>query len=285
MPELPEVETIKNYLHSRCLGAEVLKVKHFRRNLRWPIPDLSNKLQNLKIKSISRRAKYLIISFDIGHLIMHFGMSGFLSCINLDYENWSLVKKKHDHFVMSLCCNNKIFQCVLNDARRFGAVLWHEGDINTHFLLEKLGPEPLSDDFNYKYLKQVLASRKTPIKQALMNGNIVVGVGNIYANEALFLSNINPMCESKIVATNNYESKLKSLVLNIKKVLIESIKSGGTTLKDYKQADGKPGYFKQTLKVYGRQGQPCVVCVTKLLGVRLGQRTTVYCPSCQSLDY
>jgi formamidopyrimidine-DNA glycosylase len=283
MPELPEVETIKNYLHKRCLGAEVKKIQHFRGNLRWPIPDLTNKLNNLKIKDISRRAKYLILSFDIGHLIMHFGMSGYITCIDQDYENWLVNKKKHDHFVISLCMNDKIFQCILNDARRFGAVLWHEGDINKHFLLEKLGPEPLSDDFNCNYLKEILKSRKTPIKQAIMNGNIVVGVGNIYANEALFMSKINPICESKIVTTEKFESKLKSLVINIKKILIESIKSGGTTLKDYRQADGKPGYFKQTLKVYGRQGQPCVICGAELLGLKLGQRATVYCPQCQDL--
>ena len=280
MPELPEVETIKNYLYNRCLGAEVKKIQHFRANLRWPIPDLTIKLKDLIIRKISRRAKYLILSFDTGHLIMHFGMSGYLTCIDKDYDSWlDKDKKKHDHFVLSLYSNNKRFQCVLNDARRFGAVLWHEGDINSHPLLEKLGPEPLDNDFNSDYLFEILSSRKTPIKQAIMNGNIVVGVGNIYANEALFLSKINPMIESRLVSKN----QLSLLINNIKNILRESIKSGGTTLKDYKQVDGTPGYFKQVLKVYGRAGKPCLTCSSKLIEIRLGQRATVYCPKCQHI--
>jgi formamidopyrimidine-DNA glycosylase len=274
MPELPEVETIKNYLHKNCLNLKVLKVSKFRENLRWAMPDVSSLISGRKIQDITRRAKYLIIKFDTGNLIMHFGMSGFLTIINEPYDTWLKSKKKHDHFAIAF--ENKVL--VLNDARRFGAVLWHDAhNINNHELLKHLGPEPLSESFSPEYLHEILKGRKTPIKLAIMNSKLVVGVGNIYANEALFLSRINP---NKPATDVSFEH-LSLLVKNIKQILKLSIQMGGTTLKDYKQVDGKPGYFKQTLQVYGRGGDSCNECESTLQETRLGQRATVYCEVCQ----
>ena len=156
MPELPEVETIKNYLHKNCLNLKVLKVSKFRENLRWAMPDVSSLISGQKIQDITRRAKYLIIKFDTGNLIMHFGMSGFLTIINEPYDTW-LKSKKHDHFAIAF--ENKVL--VLNDARRFGAVLWHDAhNINNHELLKHLGPEPLSESFSPEYLHEILKGRK-----------------------------------------------------------------------------------------------------------------------------
>ncbi len=275
MPELPEVETIKNYLSSNCLNSKIIKVKKFRDNLRWEMPDLSNKLSGQIIRDITRRGKYLLIKFDAGDLIMHFGMSGYLTIINKNYENWLAHKQKHDHFVLAFA--DQVL--VLNDARRFGAVLWSDANENTaqHPLLADLGPEPFNNNFNADYLLKIFKNRKTPIKLAIMNSKFVVGVGNIYANEALFLSKINP---HKPAGDISFEG-LSLLVKNIKSILALAIKMGGTTLKDYKQVDGNPGYFKQTLQVYGRGGAACNTCDNTLIETRLGQRATVHCEVCQ----
>jgi len=270
MPELPEVETTRCGIAPHIENNVITKVIIRNRNLRWPIPKgLNNKLAQQKIISVTRRAKYLLLNTDIGTLIIHLGMSGSLRILS---SNETV--EKHDHFELQF--KNGI--CLrLRDPRRFGCVLWEKNDPYQHKLLINLGPEPLDKIFKADYLFEKSRKRKTSIKQFIMDAKIVVGVGNIYASEALFLAKINP----KRLAGKITKKHAQDLSAAIKKILKQAIKQGGTTLKDFRSSDGKPGYFQQKLKVYGRNKEACVICKKPIKQITLGQRSTFYCSHCQ----
>lgn len=270
MPELPEVETTCKGIAPHLLNKTIEKIIIRQKKLRWPIPlSIKRKLPLQKIISVERRAKYILISTKTGTLLIHLGMSGSLRIINAkeDFD-------KHDHFELVLN-NGKCLR--LHDPRRFGSVLWTEKPILEHKLLCKLGPEPLSKDFTAKTLYESSRKRKVNIKQFIMNGHIVVGVGNIYASESLFLAGIHPRKAAGTISQARYTL----LVAAIKKILKAAIKQGGTTLKDFTQSDGKPGYFQQQLNVYGKKGESCLNCKKPISHCILGQRATYYCTQCQ----
>ncbi|MFK5913310.1 MAG: bifunctional DNA-formamidopyrimidine glycosylase/DNA-(apurinic or apyrimidinic site) lyase [Woeseiaceae bacterium] len=270
MPELPEVETTRRGIAPHIEGNTISKVIVRNRSLRWPIPTgLNKKLSHLNINSVVRRAKYLLLNTDVGTLIIHLGMSGSLRILKIDEA-----VEKHDHFELQF--ENGI--CLrLRDPRRFGCVLFHKGNVLEHKLLINLGPEPLDEAFNSELLFQKSRKRKTSIKQLIMDAKIVVGVGNIYASEALFLAKIKPKRLAGKITKQNSENLSKA----IKTILTKAIKQGGTTLKDFRSSDGKPGYFQQKLKVYGRENEPCTICSKPIKQITLGQRSTYYCTSCQ----
>jgi formamidopyrimidine-DNA glycosylase len=270
MPELPEVETTLRGLAPHLTGQQVRNVIIRNPRLRWPIPaNLPELLQGQSVRQLRRRAKYLLIEFDHGTLILHLGMSG-----SLRIQPAGTPPEKHDHFDMVL---NDGQLMRLRDPRRFGAVLWHEGDIAQHPLLAALGPEPLEQDFNGEYLHHTTRSRSAAIKLAIMDSHLVVGVGNIYANEALFRAGIRPQLSANKLSL----PRCQRLAQNIKEVLLEAIKQGGSTLRDFVHSDGSSGYFQQSYFVYGRTGEPCRVCSTPIKQVKQGQRSTFYCPVCQ----
>jgi len=269
MPELPEVETTCRGIAPHITGQKVNALIVRQPKLRWPVPDdLSEKVCNKTIIKVSRRAKYLLIHFDHGAAIFHLGMSGSLRIVD---HNTPL--KKHDHIDLQLN-NKKVLR--YHDPRRFGALLWQNKE-QLHPLLDHLGPEPLSDTFGGNYLFQQSRKRKTAVKTFIMDGSIVVGVGNIYANEALFSAGIKPDREAGSISRKRYYLLAKT----IKSVLSQAIKQGGSTLRDFVGGDGKPGYFQQTLNVYGRGSEPCKQCGKSLKEIRLGQRSTVFCNGCQ----
>ena len=269
MPELPEVEVCRLGISPHILDQTVSDVVVRVAQLRWPIPEEVKLLTGLKVEKVERRAKYLLIRFATGTLVLHLGMSGTIRIIDS-----ATPVAKHDHFDLTFS-HGKTLR--LNDTRRFGAVLWFDQHIDEQGLLTKMGPEPLSDEFSSDYLFNKAKNRKVPIKSFLMNNNVVVGVGNIYANEALFLAGILPTS----LAGSISESRLKKLTEIVKTVLSKAITQGGTTLKDFVGSDGKPGYFQQTLNVYDRKDQPCTNCTTAIKHLVLGQRSTYYCPNCQ----
>ena len=269
MPELPEVEVCRRGIEPHIINQLVSDVIVRNKKMRWPIPEDVHKVVGHSVVSVDRRAKYLLLRFDVGSLVLHLGMSGTIRVID---KNTPVAK--HDHFELAFT-NNLILR--LNDPRRFGAVLWFEQHQDTQGLLNKLGPEPLSDDFCHGYLFEKANKRKVPIKTFLMNNHIVVGVGNIYANEALFQAGILPTTEAGAIDKQRYD-RLTDI---IKQVLSAAIEQGGTTLKDFTQADGRPGYFAQSLFVYGRAGQACLTCKETLLEIRQSNRSSVYCPNCQ----
>lgn len=269
MPELPEVEVCRLGVTPHINAKIVSNVIVRNKKLRWPIPDEITTVIGLPVLSVDRRAKYLLVRFSKGTLLIHLGMSGTIRVIDE-----SVPVAKHDHFDL-VFEHGKALR--LNDPRRFGAVLWLENHVDEHNLLTKLGPEPLSDEFAKGYLFKKAKNRKVPIKTFVMNNHIVVGVGNIYANEALFQAGILPTTKAGDID----EERLNKLTEIIKKVLSAAIEQGGTTLKDFTQVDGRPGYFEQSLKVYGRAGQACENCQTTLLEVRQSNRSSVFCPHCQ----
>ena len=269
MPELPEVEVCRLGISPHVIAQEVSEVIIRNGRLRWPIPEEVCSVVGLPVLKVDRRAKYLLLRFSTGTLLLHLGMSGTIRVIEQDTP-----VAKHDHFDLVFKHGKSLR---LNDPRRFGAVLWLANDEDELGLLAKLGPEPLSDDFAEGYLFNKAKNRKVPIKTFLMNNHVVVGVGNIHANEALFQAGILPTAKAKDID----ESRMNSLTTIIKKVLNAAIAQGGTTLKDFTQADGRPGYFAQSLMVYGRAGEACVTCQTKLQEIRQSNRSSVFCPSCQ----
>jgi len=269
MPELPEVEVCRLGITPHIINQQVIDVAVRNKKLRWPIPDEVQSIVNQTVESISRRSKYLLIKFQHGTLVLHLGMS-----VTIRVIDSSVPVVKHDHFDLSFA-NDKTLR--LNDPRRFGAVLWFVDHIDEQGLLEKLGPEPLTDDFKHGYLFKKAQNRKVPIKTFLMNNHVVVGVGNIYANEALFQAGILPTT----LAGSITELRLNQLTDIIKAVLAAAISQGGTTLKDFTQSDGKPGYFAQQLHVYGRAGEECLVCATTLEEIRQSNRSSVFCSKCQ----
>ncbi len=269
MPELPEVETSRRGIEPHLTGTTITLVVVREHRMRWPIPaDLPSLAQGRQIESVRRRGKYLLIDLIEGSILLHLGMSGSLRILDQ-----GAVPGKHDHLDIELA-SGKLLR--LTDPRRFGAVLWQpRGEV--HKLLASLGPEPLQDEFNTAYLVAQCKGRSLAIKQLIMTSGVVVGVGNIYANEALFRSGIDP----RRAAGRISKARLERLVAAIKVVLAQAIEKGGTTLKDFLTSDGKPGYFVQELQVYGRAGEPCVSCGTTLKEVRMSQRSTVFCPQCQ----
>ena len=276
MPELPEIETICNYLKTAITDCKIEQVVVRKSSLRWPVDNrLSNILQNSIIKRVYRRAKYLLIDYYNnkktvnGHLIIHLGMSGRLSIVNK-----ATPAKKHDHIDFILHNGRILRYC---DPRRFGAVLWTNNNPLEHKLLAHLGPEPFDPLFDAKYLFEKSKRTNLSIKQFIMNNKIVVGVGNIYANEALFAAKIHPLSVSKQLTLLH----LKSLVIAIRKILKQAILQGGTTLKDFFDPTGSSGKFFNNLKVYGKSQQACLVCNTIIKQIKLGQRSTFFCHNCQ----
>lgn len=270
MPELPEVETTRRGIEPHLQGRRIARVIVRQPRLRWPVPaDLPALLAGQRVERVERRGKYLLIQFEHGTLILHLGMSGSLRIVVT-----GAVVGKHDHVDFELDSGSTLR---LTDPRRFGAVLWQASAAGEHELLASLGPEPLTDAFDGDYLWQRSRGRSAPVKAFLMDSHIVVGVGNIYANEALFATGIHPARQAGRISQARYER----LVAEVKRVLARSIVQGGTTLRDFVGGDGKPGYFRQQLLVYGRGGEPCRQCQGVLTEVRLGQRSTVYCRHCQ----
>ena len=271
MPELPEVETTRRGISPHARGETITDIVVRDGRLRWPVPsELNRILPGATIEEIQRRGKYLLFRTDAGTLIGHLGMSGSLRVVSPEDE-----PGKHDH-VDILLGNGSILR--YNDPRRFGCLLWTLADPLEHTLLASLGPEPLQPEFSADYLFTLSRGRKAAVKTFIMDSHVVVGVGNIYANEALFLAGIRPGRAAGRVSRPRYER----LVECIKQVLAAAVQQGGTTLRDFVGGDGKPGYFRQQLNVYDHAGEPCPVCGLELSESRLGQRSTVYCRNCQS---
>lgn len=270
MPELPEVETTRSGLAPHLEGRRVRAVLVRESRLRWPVPDdLSQSLTGARLERLTRRAKYLLFSFERGALLAHLGMSGSLRLVAPQVP-WLT----HDHVEIDFEGAPRLR---LNDPRRFGSLHWIEGDPGAHFLLAGLGPEPLESGFDGAWLHARSRGRRVPVKSFIMDAKVVVGVGNIYAAEALYRAGIRPSRAAGRISLARYEA----LADAIRAVLGEAVAMGGTTLRDFVGSDGRPGYFRQSLDAYGRGGEPCRRCGTELRASRLGQRATVYCPACQ----
>ncbi len=269
MPELPEVETTRKgilpYIDQQTVAEVIIR----QAKLRWLVPEEIHDMQGEAIQSVTRRGKYILLETSKGTALIHLGMSGSLRVLDV-----GAAVEKHDH-VDIVFTNKKLIR--LRDPRRFGAVLWTTKNPLKHKLIRSLGPEPLGDDFTIDYLFQSSRGRKVSIKQFIMNGHIVVGVGNIYACESLFKAGISP----KALAGKVSKKRYAKLVEVIKEVLAAAIEQGGTTLKDFVQAEGNPGYFQQQLNVYGRAGEMCLVCESSIKQIKQGQRSTFYCSKCQ----
>lgn len=271
MPELPEVETTRRGIAPSLDGRRIVQVVVRERRLRWSLPrGFARKLEGRRVVSVARRAKYLLITTDAGTLIAHLGMSGSLRVLDSGAPVMA-----HDHVDIVLDSG----RCLrFNDPRRFGSLHWVEGDPEGHPLIAALGPEPLGPDFDGAALWQRARGRRVAIKQFIMNARIVVGVGNIYASEALFRARIRPGTQAGRVS----RVRMEALAASIREVLSEAIAVGGTTLRDYVNPDGMPGYFRQKLFVYERAGEPCRRCRTPIRHAVMGQRSTYYCPVCQT---
>lgn len=275
MPELPEVETVKNGLKNQLEGTKITAVKLSGKNLRYPFPsNYTEQLTGSTITKLDRRAKYLLIHLNTDKtLIFHLGMSGSIT--------FKKASETHDHIEITLQNKKKeTLHITFNDPRRFG----FSDTIDTHPLQEhkyfkELGLEPLSEEFSSKYLKAQLNHKKTPIKSAIMDNKIVVGVGNIYACESLFTSKINPLEKCCNISSKKYTE----LVENIKETLKTAISAGGSSLKDHKTAEGTLGYFQHNFTVYGRENEPCNTCSTPISAVKIAGRNTFFCPKCQPL--
>jgi formamidopyrimidine-DNA glycosylase len=269
MPELPEVETSRRGIAPWLEQQRVVKVTVRERRLRWPVPvDIDRDLPGRFINSLRRRAKYLLFHTDAGTMMLHLGMSGSVRITEPDEP-----AGKHDHVDIETG-NGKALR--FRDPRRFGSLLWTQ-DADRHPLLKNLGPEPLGDGFDGQYLHRAARGRRAAIKAFIMNSAIVAGVGNIYANEALFAARIHPARRADRVSI----LRMEQLAQSIRDVLLRAVEAGGTTLRDFHGGDGEPGYFRQQLLVYGRDGGSCPACMTPLTVAVLGQRSTYYCKRCQ----
>jgi formamidopyrimidine-DNA glycosylase len=274
LPELPEVETTRRGIAPYLIGRRVLGVTLRRRDLRWPIPpEISEQLPGQRIDAVERRAKYLLLHTAVGSALLHLGMSGVLRVLPPDAP-----VGKHDHVDIALERTRAQAPRILRftDPRRFGCLLW-QAPGETHELLARLGPEPLTDLFDGDLLWQRSRGRSAAVKLFLMDNAVVVGVGNIYASEALFAAGIDPRRAAGSVSRARYAR----LALEVKRILALAIERGGTTLRDFLSPDGAPGYFFRELYVYGRAGEPCRVCGTPIRQGVLGQRSTFWCPRCQ----
>lgn len=270
MPELPEVETVRRSVAPQVIGQTVIQVIVRQSRLRWPVPEeLSMRLPGQTIQRVDRRAKYLLLRTDAGTVIFHLGMTGRLRILAADTP-----VVKHDHIDVLLASG----QCLrFNDSRRFGAVLWTDIPPEQHPLLQTLGPEPFDTAFSGAWLHQRAQRRVLAVKPFIMDHHIVVGVGNIYASESLFVAGISPLRPAGQISLAEYER----LATAIREILVEAIRQGGTTLRDFADSDGQPGYFRQQLRVYDRYRRPCCTCGEWIDRCRLGQRSTYYCPRCQ----
>jgi len=269
MPELPEVETTKRGLEPHIVGKQVLSAQIHQKQLRWEIPShLPTTIKGGFIKKISRRAKYILIKFNNGTLVIHLGMSGSVSVVPSGEA-----LKKHHHFELIL---DNATSMRFHDPRRFGSILWQKNNEQLS-LFKNIGPEPLSNEFNDNTLYLSSKGRKKNIKAFIMDSSIVVGVGNIYASESLFLAGISP----KRVAGKTSKKRYQVLTQCIKQILVEAINNGGTTLNDFSNIDGEPGYFSQVLSVYGRNDKSCYQCNGTIKRIVQSQRASYYCPRCQ----
>jgi formamidopyrimidine-DNA glycosylase len=270
MPELPEVEITRRGVAPHVEQQKVTAVRVYDRRLRWPVPpDLSRRLVGRTVDRVDRRRKYLLFRLGADTLIMHMGMTG-----SLRVFREAPPRQAHDHVELEFG-NGVMLR--YRDPRRFGAMLWSPGSSAPHPLLAKLGVEPFSDLFTADYMYRAMRHRRVAIKLALMDSHLVVGVGNIYANEALFHAGIRPRGGSNRLS----RPQLARLVAAVRATLTDAIAKGGSTLRDYVDSHGEPGYFQLEYYVYGRAGAPCRVCGTPIRSVRLGGRATSYCPNCQ----
>jgi len=271
VPELPEVETTRRGLAPHAHRRRILALKVYEPRLRWPVPaTLARKLAGARIERVGRRAKYLLLRLDAGTLLLHLGMSG-----NLRAVPAATPRLKHDHFDLLL---DSGLALRFNDPRRFGSLLYTDEDPSRHALLRHLAPEPFARAFDADYLYRISRGRRVALKQFIMNSHLVVGVGNIYASEALFRARLKPQRR----AASLTRAEAAALVRAVRTVLKLAIRAGGTTLRDYVGTDGTPGYFRQRLYVYERGGLPCRRCRTPIRALTQGQRSTYYCPTCQS---
>jgi len=269
MPELPEVETTRRGIAPYLEGHRVTGVVLRRPDLRWPIPpEISTLLPGQVIDEVDRRAKYLLLRTQAGTALLHLGMSGMLRVLPAETPIG-----KHDHVDIAMDTGRVLR---FTDPRRFGALLWQMPG-ETHELLDGIGPEPLTDDFDGDLMWKLSRGRTASVKTFLMDNAVVVGVGNIYASEALFAAGIDPRRAAGKVSRERYAR----LASEVKRILAHAITRGGTTLRDFLAPDGAPGYFFQELFAYGRAGEPCKVCATPIKVVTLGQRASFYCPVCQ----
>ncbi len=270
MPELPEVETTRRDIASLVVGRRIAAVNVYDRRLRWPVPrELESVLTGSRIRALTRRSKYLIFAFDKGSMIVHFGMTGSLRV-------WPKAppRRPHDHLDLLLDSGATLRY---HDPRRFGCVLWTTGAPEDHPLLRDLGPEPLTPVFDGERLWRQARRRSVAVKSLLMDNHVVVGVGNIYANEALYRAGIRPSTPARRVS----RVRMARLAEAVRDVLTEAIGEGGSTLRDYVNGRGEPGRFQLRYYVYGRAGEPCRVCGSSVRSHYVGQRNTFWCPGCQ----
>ena len=271
MPELPEVETTLRGIEPALTGRRIDTVVVRNPSLRWPVPTAVDRARGQVVSGCRRRAKYLLIELEQagGGLLLHLGMSGSLRICDADDA-----PRKHDHVDLVIDGG----RCIrFNDPRRFGALLWWDGRPEEHFLLRDLGPEPLSADFSGEHLWRLARGRKGAVKSFIMDGHVVVGVGNIYASEALFMSGVHPSRPAGRISAARYDA----LAAAIRDVLAHAIRRGGTTLRDFVNSEGNPGYFAQELLVYEREGNDCFQCGTPIRRRVIGQRSSYFCPRCQ----
>ena len=270
MPELPEVETTRRGILPHVLGRRVERVIVRQRKLRWPVPhSLCRELSGQRIDRVERRGKYLLLGTAKGTAIVHLGMSGSLRVVPSDKP-----AEKHDHVDIVIAGGQSLR---LRDPRRFGSLLWTRVDPHRHALLANLGPEPLEEEFHGAYLHARSRGRRVAIRNLLIDGRVVAGIGNIYANEAAFLAGVRPDRAAGRISRERCER----LVVALKQILRAAIERGGTTLRDFSGADGEPGYFSLELEVYGREGEACSRCGSTLRRATLGARSIFYCVSCQ----
>jgi len=270
MPELPEVETTRRGIEPLVRDKVIDQVLIHNGSLRWPVPqEMMSLLPGQQFTVVSRRSKYLLFTLTQGTMIVHLGMTG-----HLRVDPFLSQRRKHDHVEIVFTDGTALRY---NDSRRFGSILWTEEDPALHVRLATLGPEPFSSEFNATYLYKRSRDRKVAVKPFLMDAQIVVGVGNIYASEALFRARIDPVREAGKVSKASYERLVETVTV----ILNEAIAAGGTTIRDFANSEGKPGYFSQELRVYGRAGQKCTACDALIKQVKLGQRSTFYCSCCQ----
>jgi formamidopyrimidine-DNA glycosylase len=270
MPELPEVETTRRGLEPRLVGRTIRDVVVRNPSLRWPVPgDLRRSLRGEQVLAIRRRGKYLLFDCRKGHILVHLGMSGRLSLVPARKP-----PRPHDHVDVRF---EGAETMRLTDPRRFGAFLWIQGPVENHVLLKTLGPEPFDAVFSGEALHRLAKGRRVAVKQFLMNARTVTGVGNIYANEALFRAGIRPSRAARTLSRARWDR----LVEAVRETLSDAIAAGGTTLRDFASPEGFPGEFAVACAVYGREGKPCPRCGTPVKAVRQGQRSTFYCPRCQ----
>ena len=269
MPELPEVETSRRGISPYLSGERIDNIVIRQRRLRWPVAeDVDRHLAGEVVESVGRRAKYLLLNTGSGSAIIHLGMSGSVFIVERGAP-----AGVHDHFDIELASGKALR---FRDPRRFGSLHWAI-DPQQHWLLRNLGPEPLSDAFSGAWLQEKSRKRRVAVKQFIMNAAIVVGVGNIYASESLFLAGINPRRAAGRVSRHRYDV----LAASIKSVLGKAIRAGGTTLRDFYGGDGEAGYFQQEFAVYGREHEPCSECARPVSAIVQGQRSTYYCKNCQ----